>query len=152
MKIKNFYHYFFYKIYKSIEATSEPKFWSDWKAVVIINSIEIFIILSLMVYYTVFTGNNIGIGGRNLLIAFIVVGIVIPNYFVFHYRDSWKEIVKEYEVVPKEKEKGKGYIVRLVIILIIANLHFSYYTLAMKAQRNHTGPYSNKNIEQKTGH
>jgi amino acid transporter len=148
-KLKNAYHYFYYKIYCAIEYTSNlsgGKFWSDWKAGLVVDVLCFFICFPLFMYYTIFMNNHIELG--NTVVWIIVLFIVLPNYFIFHHKDQWKTIVNDFDKLPKEKNRKGGVIVWIVIILIICNMLFSYYLLFMQAKQNHTGPYSKEYIEQ----
>ena len=56
MKLLKLYQYFFYKLYKSIEYTSVPKFWSEWKAIGFLILLEIWTINIIDVLFHYFTG------------------------------------------------------------------------------------------------
>ncbi|MFP3834160.1 hypothetical protein [Chryseobacterium sp. SIMBA_028] len=148
-KIKSAYYYFFYKIYRSIEYTSDlsgGKFWSDWKAGLVLDVLCFFTLFPLFIYYSIFTDNHQELG--NTIVWIGILFIVIPNYFIFHHNNQWKGMVNNFDKLPKEKNKKGGLIVWSVIILIISNMLFSYYLLFAQAKQNHTGPYSEEYIEQ----
>ncbi|GAA5102629.1 hypothetical protein GCM10023210_43820 [Chryseobacterium ginsengisoli] len=59
--IKKAYYYLFYKIYKSIEYTSEEfggAFWTDFKTGLVIGALEIWLLLSIGNYYSIITKKN----------------------------------------------------------------------------------------------
>lgn len=144
-KIKRGYHYLFYKLYKSVEHTSElggGRFWSDWKASLSIDIIIYSIIISLSIYYKIFFGHYIYVSKDNRDVFILVIPVVLFNYFIFHHNSQWKDIVKEFDQLPKEKNKKGGIIVWSIIILIIGNMLFSFYLLFAEAKINQTGPYS----------
>ncbi len=149
-KIHKAYQYFYYKIYKSIEYTSESQgvFWSEWKTSFILLVLEIFILLSTINYYTFFSNNIINFDSHNLLIFGVVLFITTINYFIFHYNDKWKDININFDKLPQIKNKQYGIIVWSIILLIVFSLGFSFYCLDLKARENQTGPYSKEYIEQ----
>ncbi|ROH97952.1 hypothetical protein [Chryseobacterium daecheongense] len=131
--IKKAYYYFFYKIYKSIEYTSDElggKFWSDWKASLVLDVLFYFIITSLFIYYKIFFNRYIHLSESNFDIFLIIIPIILFNYFIFHHKYQWKNIVKEFDRLPREKNLLGGWIVFGIILFIIANLIFSFYLMS----------------------
>jgi len=130
-------------MYKGVEYTSElggGKFWSDWKASLSMDGIIYFIVISLFIYYKVFFGHNISVD--NISVFVLVISVVLFNYFVFNHNDRWKDIINEFDKLPKEKNKKGGIIVWSIIVLIIGNMLFSFYLLFAQAKKNQTGPYA----------
>jgi hypothetical protein len=129
-KIKKAYYYLFYKLYRWYERG--PSVWlSDWKAELSIDVLLIFIGISLVVYYTIFFDRYLSIGNGNILLIGYLLLIATPNYFIFHHRDRWKDIVKEFDKLPKLKNKIGGWIVFGVVMLIIANMVFAFYQMSL---------------------
>lgn len=123
------YYYLFYKLYKFSEA-APSRWWSEWKASLSIDVLELFICLTGIVYYSVFTKKGIDFGNGKLFIFILGLFICLPNYFIFHHGDQWKDYVKEFDQWPKRKNRIGGVIIWSVIILIIANLIFSFYLMS----------------------
>jgi len=69
----------------------------------------------------------------------IIIGF---NYFTLDFKDYWIKYFKEFDKLPKEKNKKYGMIVWSIIILIIGNMLFSFYLLFAQAKKNQTGPYA----------
>lgn len=129
MQIKKIYQYFFYKLYKHFE--KGPSVWlSDWKAVFSIDVLIFFIILTGVNYYTDYTKNIIEFGNRKVLVIILGILILVPNYFIFHYKDRWKIIIHEFNKLPKQKNKIGGWVVFGTVLFIIANLIFSFYLMS----------------------
>lgn len=128
-KIVKAYYYMFYKLYKWYERG--PSVWlSDWKALLSLDVLWIFIGISGLVYYTLFADRYFSIGdGKFFLIGYIVL-IGIPNYFIFHHRDQWKDIVKEFDKLPKGKNRLGGWLVFLISMLIIGNMVYAFYLMS----------------------
>ena len=57
--------------------------------------------LSFLIYYTVFTGNQIDTGNGKFVVLLYFLFIALPNYFIFHHKNQWKDIVKEFDKSPK---------------------------------------------------
>lgn len=131
-KIKKAYYYFFYKIYKSIEYTSElvgGSFWTDFKAGLVILTLELWIIGSFLNYYSIINEKklNIEITSSVLLIFLIIFSII--NYLAFMNTDIWKTYNKEFDKL-SEKENQKGTtIVWIIAICITVNFFGSVYLL-----------------------
>lgn len=122
------YYYLFYQLYKFWEFISFPKFWSDFKAAVSIVALEVWTIISLFVYYKVFVNRFYSF---NESLFFLLCGIVIIiNIIIFVYLDKWKEYNEEFDKLSKKKNIIGGVIVWTIILLIIANLIYSFYLMS----------------------
>jgi hypothetical protein len=126
--IQKGYYYLFYKLYKWI---GEDNWWTDWKAALSIDVLWIFFGISLVVYYTILIDRYLQIGNGYLLLTGYVLLIALPNYFIFHHRDQWKDIVKEFDKLPERKNKIGGWIVFGVVLLIISNMVFAFYQMSL---------------------
>jgi hypothetical protein len=131
-KIKKAYYYFFYKIYKSIEYTSElvgGAFWTDFKAGLVILTLELWIVGTLLNYYSIINDKklNIEMISPILLISLIIFSII--NYWAFMRTDMWKIYNKEFDKLSqKENQKGTT-IVWIITICITVNFFVSVYLL-----------------------
>jgi len=130
-KVKRAYYYFFYKIYKSIEYTSEiggGKFWTDFKAGVVVSALEVWLILALINYYKIFINKFYDLNK----IFFFSIGstIIIINIIAFVFSDKWKEYNEEFDQLSKEKNIKGGLVVWTIIVFIILNLIFSFYLMS----------------------
>ena len=131
MKILKAYQYLYYKLYRFYESSMYSKWWSDWKALTTIMVIEIWTLFSFTFYYQAFTGNSVNEYKLFDIFFWIIVAIVtIINWYIFQYQDKWREIVKQFDNLPKRKNKVGSIIVLLVCLLIIFNAIFSIYTLS----------------------
>lgn len=126
--MKRAYYYLFYKLYKFWEAASDPKFWSDWKAGVTIVTMELWIIISAMNYYNVFINKYFEITKAKLSIWGII--IVIINYFAFLHTDVWRLYIKEFDQLPKRKNKHGTWVVLSVVLFVAVNFIFSFYLIS----------------------
>ncbi|MFN0293021.1 hypothetical protein [Pedobacter helvus] len=124
------YYYLFYRIYRFWENVSDPKFWSDWKAGIVIIVLELFLLASIFIYYKIFFNRYVHLSESNRDIIIPLLLVVIPNYFAFVHTDRWKDYVKEFDALPKKDNKIGGWIVFGFILLVIANLIFSIYLMS----------------------
>ncbi|UWX62174.1 hypothetical protein N0B40_07745 [Chryseobacterium oranimense] len=149
-KIKKAYYYLFYKIYKSIEYTSESlggSFWTDFKAGLVILTLELFIWMAFLNYYSIINKISFNLSVMSPILLPLILFCIL-NYIFLMHTDKWKEYNKEFDQLPIEKNKKGGIIVWCTVALIVINLFFSYYLLLMRAKRNQTGPYSKEYIQQ----
>ena len=127
MIILKAYQYFFYKFYKFYETSTYSKWWSEWKALVSIIAIEMWTLFSLAFYYQAFTGDAPEIDS---LVWVIGTVLAVGNWYLFEHQDKWKDIVKEFDELPKKKNRIGSFFVFLVVLGSIVNVFFSIYTLS----------------------
>lgn len=125
-KMKRVYYYLFYKFYKMSEA-APSRWWSDWKASLALIVLKIWFIVSILIYYKIFLNPNADIIGSEISWIFLVIIISLIDYFTFHHRDQWKEIVAMFDQLPKKQNRIGSWIVLGVVLFVIANLIFSFY-------------------------
>jgi hypothetical protein len=130
MSIGKIYSYFFYKIYKFWEAASVPKFWSDWKAGLSLDLVEMFLALSGICYYSVVTKTKIDPTDDVFIALIFIVVIAVPNYLLFNHQQQWKEMVKEFDRWPQRKNMVGSVIVWGVVFAIIGNLIVALYLMS----------------------
>lgn len=116
------YQYFFYKLYKSIEYTSIPKFWSEWKAIGLLILLEILSINIIDILFHYFTGLAISSSSEILknYQIFIIGFLVLINYQIFYHKDKWKDYILYFENKDKSQYKYGGLIVFGIVFIIIA--------------------------------
>lgn len=127
-KLKKAYFYLFYKLYKWI---GEDNWLADLKAVLSVEALIFLFWLAMVVYYTTFIDPFFRIGERMLIVAIFLICISAPNYFIFHHRGQWKDIVKEFDQFPKRTNKIGGWIVFGVVMLVITNMVFAFYQMSL---------------------
>ena|SRR6218665_1164874 len=149
MKLKRGYQYIFYLLYKLVEEYSIPKFWSDWKAVVLMDVLCVFFIFPLFLYYSIITGLPAFPDNKWIIGLFFLFLVCVPNYYMFNYRSRWKSIVKSFDNIPSGRKIINKLIGWTVVVLVTVHMVFSFFMLDLKARRNHTGPYSKEYLEQK---
>lgn len=127
--MKRAYYYLFYRLYKWYE--KGPSVWlSDWKAVISIGVLQVFLILSMYCYYAVYSKQILDLSIKNPIVFIPFAIIFIFNYFTFEHTDIWKEYVAEFDQLPKKKNRIGSWIVFGVVLFVIANLIFSFYLMS----------------------
>lgn len=125
MKINKFYNNLYYSLYKFFES-SPSKWLSEWKASLVLDTLILFLVTSILLYYNVFVDNTFNIVNSNLVMITAFV-CIISNYFMFHYKDKWKIIIQ----INKKKDSNyinKIYWCSLIFILVsVVNFIFSFY-------------------------
>lgn len=129
MNIKKAYYFSFYKLYKSFEA-SPSRFWSEWKASLLMDILVCCIIITIGLIYTVITKKNFIIFESNLYTWIMIITIALSNYFIFNHDDKWKDIVTEFNHLPKSKNRIGGVIFWAIFILIISSVIFMFYLMS----------------------
>ena len=127
------YHYLFYKFYKFYDVDSiwlGAKWWTDWKASFSVLVLEIWLLLSFLNYYEIFTEKDVSSYSKNIISLATLLILVITKYIVFEHRDRWKEYIKEFDKWPKRKNKIGTIFVSILVLFILANLIYSFYLLS----------------------
>jgi len=130
MSLKQAYYYLFYKLYK-IAMHGAIKSLSSFYAEVGIMALEIWFFMSLFNYYSIFFNRYATIELKSIKGIAPLIIILVVNYFIFDYKNKWKKYVTEFDTWPKKRNKIGGIIVFSVIILIVANLIFSFYLTSL---------------------
>lgn len=120
------YYYFFYKIYCFWE-NAPFKFWSHFKTGLTIIFLEIWLLLSLFIYYNIFVDKYYHLN-RNLFLI-LSLALIIFNFLFFSLSDKWKDYNTEFDKLPKNRNTIGGIIVWSIILLIIGNLIYSFYLM-----------------------
>lgn len=146
MLLKKAYYYFYYQLYKSINNPSV--FSRQFRASLYLDILFIIVGLSSLYLYGTFVDSGFEIENGKWFMILYIGAICIPNYFIFEHNGQWKDIVNEFDQLPRKTNKIGRCVVWVIIILIIASLIFSIYLMDQKARINHTGPYSREYMEQ----
>jgi hypothetical protein len=131
-KIKKAYYYFFYKIYKSIEYTSElvgRAFWTDFKAGLVIITFELWIIGSFLNYYSIINDQKLDIYFISPILLIFLTIFSIINYFAFMHNDIWKKYNENFEKLPKKENQKGTIIVWMIAVFITLNFFGSAFLL-----------------------
>ena len=128
MNLKKAYYFAFYEFYQSFEA-SPSKFWSEWKASLLMDILVGCIIITSGLINTVITKKGFIIFESNLNTWLMVIIISVGNYFIFNHTDRWKKIVSDFNH-SKNKNRIAGIIFWCIFFLIIASVVFMFYLMS----------------------
>lgn len=119
--MKNVYYYLYYKVYTLLERTSMP-WWSDFKAGFLISCIQMSL-LAIIEYKvsSIFSVTGADMFGFWSYFLFIGIPPLALNYFLFGYRNKWKDIVEYFDKINPQL-KNKLNLQMLVVILFVISL------------------------------
>jgi len=129
-KIKTYYTFLYYALYKSMEIV-KPAFWTDFKAILGLATLEVWFCLSVMTYYTVITKKDAfpqNFISHPSLYIFIVL-LTLSKVAIFIYKSRWKRYVLKFDAWPRDKVKRWKIRAWIVMFGIVANLVLSMYLL-----------------------
>lgn len=130
------YKYLFYCLYKFWE-TAPSRWWSEWKAEVSMLALKIWIILSMGIYIQVLTGRRIIPSNPfDISIVLVVSFFIFISWRLLNYKDRWKDIIKEFDMLPVRVNKKYTFMTWLFIFGVIANFIFSIYLLSQTGISN----------------
>jgi len=134
-KVKKAYYLLFYKLYKSFESidnlTGMGYGLNDWKAGLVIQTLQICIIFFALNEINVFTYKNpFPETDPKLWIIPLCVIIAIINYFTFLHHDNWKKYVPEFSKYSRSFNLIINIIVVIICFGVFALLIFSYYQIS----------------------
>ncbi|MDR2955265.1 MAG: hypothetical protein LBV43_09310 [Prevotella sp.] len=124
------YRYLFYKIYKSIEYTSSPSFWSEWKASIVLTLALGSLLYSFILYYQIFIDRTSNLGGKVYFILPMGIIIFLFNYYTILSKDQWKHIIEFYDNMPKKKNRMGSIIALIVIVFCFFSTIFAFYLMS----------------------
>ncbi len=128
--MKKAYTYIYYKLYKFSE--SAPSKWlSDWKASLVMDTLIYFLINTICIYYKIYINPHFHFSSNNYDVISIVLIISGVNYFVFNYQNKWKEIIAEFDKLPRKANNVGSVLVAIFIVFIVVNLLFAYYQMSL---------------------
>lgn len=128
-KIKDFFDYIFYRVYKQYEKWKEGYPYPFAEGVVIL--IQWFIILNILDFFSLFSLIPKKIeNGKILAFTTIVILILLNKY---RYSKKYYEIVKHFDKLPDPNRKRNGFLIIILIIFLIL------YPLVIGILRNNLG-------------
>ncbi len=131
MKLKEFYSYFYYKLYKLFQV-DERDWLSEWKASLLLNVLIFCFLFSILIYYNIYINQKFNLEISNFKFGLLYMLILaFPNYIIFHYNSRWLNIVRKYDLLSKKTNRLGDWIVYSIVILIILNLIFAFYLMSL---------------------
>ena len=128
-KIKTFYYYLFYTLYKWYE-NSCFNWWSEWKAGISLDIIIFFALFPLFLYYNIYVDRSLRIENYIIHIKFIfIIFIIIPNIIIFNYNNRCRKIISRFEGISAKEDKFLTSFSWIIILLIISHFIFVLYLM-----------------------
>ena len=132
-KIEYYYFLFYYKIYNSIEYTSNllgGSFLSEMKTGIVMIALEFWLVLSSYNYYTVLINQKLHLSLKNPIVFIPIIIIIYLKYKLFTDKKKWLDYKKKFDKFSSNKNKKSTLATTLICLIIIINLIFSFYLLS----------------------
>ena len=137
MSLNKAYYLLYYKLYRFFESIDNYNMGLyDLKAGVVIESIQIFIVLTIGIQIEVITTYSVLSKVDLSLWILLPIALAFINYYSFNHKERWKKFEKEFKTYSKPKTTLINYVVLLFCILILGFLVFSLYQLSLIHHRN----------------
>lgn len=127
MSLERVYYYLFYKFYRLFEAFETTRWLTDMKAIIVVMTLEIWIVFSLINYHDVIVEERSQFNFLSSieLIPFMI--IILIKWFAFWRDSKWKDYVNEFDRWPKVKNRNGTMIVMGIVAFIVVNFVVSFY-------------------------
>lgn len=126
--IQKYYDYLFFTFYRFWEK-APSKWWSDWKAMLTIDFLKIFILSGIFGYTLYFTKLNLI---PETPVIPIIIGLLLfgTDYYYFIYGDKWKKRIRKFENIEARRDRIGIILIVTIIIIAIIFLIYSYYLMS----------------------
>lgn len=128
--MKKAYYFLFYKIYSFFKFISDDG-WSAWKSLIIVGGLNVFLILSVDIYFKIIFRKGFILELPKTAFIIIFAAISIIHYYYFLHDNSWEDYEKEYEKYSKKTRIIGTWAVFIFIIAVIVNLIFAFYQMSL---------------------
>lgn len=130
-KIKKTYYLLFYKLYRFFKSISDDGF-ADWKAGLVIQTLQIFILLITAIQIELIGKINIIPNGDPKIWSVpLAIAFAIFNYYIFLNYKGWKVYEYEFKRYSKQKNRMINLIVFCFVFGILAILIFTFYQMSL---------------------
>jgi hypothetical protein len=129
LKLRTFYYYLFYKFYKLSEA-APSRWWSEGKAGGAMTILAIFFVFTVAGYVMVFTKKDILPDDGWWIIIGVGGGIGLLNYFIFAHNNQWREIINQFDSLPKKQQQYGSLLFWFILIGCLLNLIIMFYLMS----------------------
>lgn len=126
-KIKKTYYLFFYKLYRFFKSISDDDF-ADWKAGLVIQTLQLFILLTITGQIELITKDKIIPNGDPKIWAIpLAIVLAVFNYYVFLHFRGWEIYEDEFRKYTKKKNRPINFLVFCIVFGIFSILIFTFY-------------------------
>lgn len=121
------YNYLFWTYYRFWEKVPTV-WWSEWKAILTLSMLELFIVISLLNWITCVYKITLFLNYPfvPIIISLLIYGV---NYYLFLYKKKWKEISLKNEKISKWKDTIGILFVILFTLFVLWCFIYSNYLL-----------------------
>ena len=127
-KKMKWYYYLYYKIFNAAKSISDDVL-NEWKPLIIISALEIFIFIQAIIWYSVLTKNIYR--GSNIYFFLLSIALVSFNYYIFIYNHKWKQYIQSFKKISKKKDIWNGIIILFGILGILGTMIFAFYQMSL---------------------
>ncbi len=125
--MKKLYYLLFYKLNCFFKTISDDS-WSDWKAGLVIQTLQIFILLIFAGQMDLITKNNPILDWDPKMWGIpIAFGLALFNYSIFLHQRGWEIYEDEFKIYSKQKNIIINIIVFCIVFVIPSLLFYTYY-------------------------
>ncbi|MDR1003773.1 MAG: hypothetical protein LBL97_02010 [Prevotellaceae bacterium] len=137
-KLAKAYQYLYYRIYKFLDDSYMDGFWMEWRAGGILFTIVVWFAISLFVYFSILVDLLFANIDAEIItymfgacLCVLLLFVAIKTVTLVTYKSHWKKIIVKFNKLPQKENTKKGLIALSVVVLIVANLIFSFYLLSI---------------------
>lgn len=131
MRLLKAYQYLFYKLYRFYESSTYSRWWSDWKALVSIIVLEMWIYFSTEILYHYFFNVPMVSSDDRIDLGMLIFGFIVSaiNWFLFISQNKWRDFVEEFDKLSIKENRIRGIIVWVIIISI--TVFYWFYSIPL---------------------
>jgi hypothetical protein len=105
--------------------------WSDWKALLIVEGINVFIVLTIDIFIKVLFKSSFILELPKLAFVLLFATISFLHYYIFLHNDRWKEYEEEFKSYSRKKNRIINLSVFVFILLVLGSLIFAFYQMSL---------------------
>ncbi len=131
MELLKAYQYLFYKLYRFYESSTYSRWWSDWKALVSIIVLEMWMYFSTEILYHYFFNVPMASSDDRIDLGILIFGFIVSviNWYLFMFQNKWRDIVEKFDKLSFKENRIGGIIVWVVIISI--TVFYWFYSIPL---------------------
>jgi hypothetical protein len=131
MRLLKAYQYLFYKLYRFYESSTYSRWWSDWKALVSIIVLEMWMYFSTEILYHYFFNVPMVSSDDRIDLGMLIFGFIVSviNWFLFISQNKWRDFVEEFDKLSIKENRIGGIIAWVIIISII--VFYWFYSIPL---------------------
>ena len=129
-----FYYYLYYRFFNFSKSISDDIL-NEWKPLVIISVLQVFILLEIIIWYSILTKNIYT--SPKVYLFLMALAIVSFNYFIFLHNQKWKNYIPVFKLFSRTKRLWHDVLVFLIVFFILGSMIYSFYELSLIDWKNY---------------